>query len=249
MNSVGFWDNRANLGIMAGTRDLIAKELEIRAIEKYIKDGMTILDAGCGNGITAIELAKKYKTLIHGIDNSPNMIKSANQLAKREAVNLKGQALFTVGDVNCLSLIPHFDLVYTERLIINLQDWPTQKQAIEKLGTSLVPNGYYLMCECSQDGLDRINSLRQQIGLPIITPPWHDRYLRDAEVNSIQGLHLESVEDFSSTYYFLSRVVNAWLAVQENRVSDYNSPVNALALKLPSFGDLGQVKLWVWRRT
>jgi len=245
------WDSRADLGIEAGTRDLIAKQLEIEAISKYVKEGMTILDAGCGNGITAIELAKAYEVNIIGVDFAPKMIESATtELTKTH--NLKGKVVFKEEDITepILPFQSIFDIVYTERVIINFGDWPIQKSVIETLGTYLKPGGFYIMCECSQDGLDKINSLRHQIGLPAINPPWHNHYLRDAEVegSSIQGLHLERVEDFSSTYYFLSRVVNAWLSAQESKEPNYNSPINALALKLPSFSDLGQVKLWIWKK-
>ena len=53
---------------------------------------------------------------------------------------------------------------------------------------------------------------------------------------------------FTSTYYLLSRVVYARLAKDRNEELRYDSEINQLALKLPSFGDLGAVRLWVWRR-
>jgi hypothetical protein len=106
------------------------------------------------------------------------------------------------------------------------------------------------MCENSQDGLDQINSLRQRVGLSGITPPWHNRYLRDAELEqaSFPGTKLEGVNTYSSTYYFLSRIVNAWLAAQGGREPDYDDPINQLALRLPSIGSLGQGRIWLWRK-
>ena len=55
----GHWNSRAGLGLWAGTKDLIAKSLEIEAIASYVCDGMKVLDAGCGNGVTAIELTHR----------------------------------------------------------------------------------------------------------------------------------------------------------------------------------------------
>jgi hypothetical protein len=106
------------------------------------------------------------------------------------------------------------------------------------------------MLENSQDGLDKINLLRQQVGLQPVKAPWHNRYLKDSELQtfSVPGVVLEKVIFHSSTYYFLSRVVNAWLAAQEGKEPDYDSPVNELALRLPAIGDLGQGKVWVWKR-
>ena len=42
------WNQRAVLAKRAGSDDLIAKELEIRAISRHIKDGMVVAEFGCG---------------------------------------------------------------------------------------------------------------------------------------------------------------------------------------------------------
>jgi hypothetical protein len=107
------------------------------------------------------------------------------------------------------------------------------------------------MCENSQDGLDAVNILRARVGLPAISPPWHNRYLRDAElaVADLPGVELDEVRHYSSTYYFLSRVVNAALAAQEGREPEYEHPLNQLALQLPPIGEFGQGRLWLWRKT
>ena len=114
----------------------------------------------------------------------------------------------------------------------------------------LAPNGTYAMCENSQDGLDAINALRAKVSLSAIVPPWHNRYFRDAELAELRlpGVRLADVQFYSSTYYFLSRVVNAWQAAREGREPDYDAPINQLALQLPPMGDYGQGRLWLWRR-
>jgi len=244
-----FWNSRAAQGFAAGTRDVIAKKLEIEAISGHVTDGMRILDVGCGNGITAIELARRYSVRILGIDFAEEMI--AEAIAQTSG-RLKGPVEFRVLDARNLAHISEkFDLIYTERFLINLPDWPAQKQAIVNIASLLADGGLYVMCENSQDGLDRINSFRERVGLSKINAPWHNRYLRNSEIEQMKlaDVELEDVNDFSSTYYFLSRVVNAWLASQNGKEPNYESPVNQLALKLPAIGNLGQTKIWVWRRT
>jgi ubiquinone/menaquinone biosynthesis C-methylase UbiE len=244
-----FFNSRAELGQLAGTRDVIAKQLEVDAISNYLRDGMRILEVGCGNGITAIELARRHKVEILGIDFAAEMIAAAGSML--EAQPLRGTVRFQVGDVlGLLGFADRFDLIYSERVLINLPDWAAQKQAIFNITELLANEGLYVMCENSQDGLDRINSLRERVDLPVITPPWHNRYLRDAEVEQLgpTGVKLEAINDYSSTYYFLSRVVNAWVAAQEGRDPEYNAPVNRLALRLPPIGDLGQGRIWLWRK-
>lgn len=246
-----FWNERAVLGAAAGSNDVIAKQIEIEALSRYAKDGSKVLDFGCGNGITALELAKRYRIEIRGIDYAKEMIDSANELARQSS--LLGAASFSVGDVETLrSISERFDLVYTERVLINLRDWEEQREAIEILVGLLRPGGLYAMCENSEDGLQMINALRANVGLPPISAPWHNRYLRDSEVEtlSIPGVRLEDVNCYSSTYYFLSRVINASLAAKSGEPPAYDAPVNQLALALPPLGGrLGQGRIWVWRKS
>ena len=109
------------------------------------------------------------------------------------------------------------------------------------------------MCENSQDGVDRLNRLRVPLGLPEIVPPWHNHYLTNDDIRGFAAA-LTDVEwirgggDYSSTYYFLSRVVNAALAAQRGEEPAYDSEINRLALRLPSMGDVGQGRIWLWRR-
>ena len=108
------------------------------------------------------------------------------------------------------------------------------------------------MCESSADGLRRINALRARIGLAVIEKPWHNCYIDDAAVRKLRipALTLEAVEDFSSTYYFLSRIVNASIARQKGQEPQYEDPINLLALELPPLVEgLGQTKVWLWRKT
>jgi ubiquinone/menaquinone biosynthesis C-methylase UbiE len=244
-----YWNSRAGLGKWAGTQDLIAKELELKTIAEFVRPGMKVLDAGCGNGVAAIELARRFRVDITAIDYSADMVEAATQTAA--AVPLVGNVEFREGDVTNLQNLPRdFDLIYTERVIINLPDWEAQRRAITALTGLLRVGGVYAMVENSQDGLDKINALRQQVGLQPVVMPWHNRYLKDSELNalSVPGVALEKVIFHSSTYYFLSRVVNAWLAALEGKEPDYDSPVNELALQLPAIGDLGQGRVWVWKR-
>jgi ubiquinone/menaquinone biosynthesis C-methylase UbiE len=244
-----FWNKRATLGQEAGTNDLIAKQLEIDAILKYAQDGLNVLDAGCGNGITAISVAQKYNVDITAFDFSEKMIEEAKkQLKKRKLI---GTISFLQGDLMDLSQFPDtFDLIYTERALINLPDWRTQKRVIGNIIDHLAAGGTFVMCENSLDGLNEMNKLRASVGLDEIEPPWHNRYFVDDELESlsIRGCKLESIEYFTSTYYFLSRVVNAFLASSEGRSPEYDSPINKLALDLPVIGNYGQTRLWVWRK-
>lgn len=244
------WNKRATLAERAGSNDLVAKKLEISAISKHIKDGMIVAEFGCGNGTTALELLRNHNIELYCYDFSPAMIESAQNLA-REA-GMEHRVHFEVVDIRIEPKIEkRFDVIYSERMIINLPDWETQARAIRYLTDHLKAGGRYLMCENSKNGLDYLNKLRISAGLEAISPPWHNIYLVDDLVAELKipKVELVNVEPFSATYYFLSRVVNAWLADKEGIPPSYDAPVNQLALELPPFGDCAQGKLWIFERT
>src|SRR5689334_8348475 len=107
MDICAFWNSRAGLGEAAGSRDVIAKRLEIEAIAAYVRDGMRVLDAGCGNGLTAIELARRYDIEIVGVDFASAMISAAEGML--EGQRLKGSVSFGLGDVRSLAQPGGFD--------------------------------------------------------------------------------------------------------------------------------------------
>lgn len=58
---------------------------------------MRILEVGCGNGITVVELVRRRKVDILGIDFAAEMIAAAGSILAGQ--NLRGTAKFQVGDV------------------------------------------------------------------------------------------------------------------------------------------------------
>ncbi len=239
------WDKRAVLGSIAGTQDLILKQLEreaiIRSLGPISAEDDDVLEVGCGDGTTAAMVAKMFPLgSVTGIDSSAPML----ALAEQHVSNVR----FMVGDV--LDLPPiGFDHAYSQRCIINLPTWEQQKQAIDAIADRLMSGGRFLMCEHSQDGLDAINAERVKLGMTLIQPPWHNRYFRDEELATVNSMKLIECIPFSATYYFLSRVINAKLAAEEGREPEYDAPINKLALTLPSEcvdARFAQGRLWVW---
>lgn len=236
------WNERARtLGEKAGTQDRIAKRLEIEAIAQYVQDGMYVLDAGCGDGETMVALAQRYHIAIEGLDQSEEMIAHAQQRG----------LVATLSDIFAWTK-SGYDLIYTERTIINLPSWETQRRAMQYLIGLLKPGGVYIACECCQEGLDHINTLRGALDLPAILSPAHNRYLVAREVTAAWQdgwLPMFTERDYSSTYYALSRVVNAAICVSAGREPQYDDPINELALHLPALiPGLGQGRIWAFRR-
>ncbi|MDP2808962.1 MAG: class I SAM-dependent methyltransferase [Rhodocyclaceae bacterium] len=244
-----FWNARAGLKAQAGSNDVIAKTLEIETLAAHLGDGLELAEFGCGNGISAVEFARRFDVRVTAFDFSPEMARQAAEHAAN--VGVSERVCFAVADIrDPPELMARFDVVYCERMVINLPDWPSQAAAICAMAGYLKPGGRLLMCENSQPGLDNLNALRSAVGLEMIAPPWHNTYLDDTRVAAldIPGCRLLEVVPYSATYYFLSRVVNAWLAKREGLQPAYDAPVNQLAALLPPFGDCAQGKLWIWQR-
>jgi SAM-dependent methyltransferase len=246
-----FWDERAKLGEIAGTQDLILKQLEQRAILGAIPsfEGFAgkILEVGCGLGETARFLAARREVYVDAIDSSGQMIASAS---------FSPWVDFSVGDVMDPPRIK-YHAVYSQRCLINLPSWEAQKQAIDAIADRVLPGGRFLMCEHSQDGLDAINEARAQVNefrdvmLKPIEPPWHNRYFQEAELATVTSLRLVQCIPFSATYYFLSRVLNAKLSADTGREPAYDAPINRLALTLPAYcvdPRFAQARLWIWEK-
>lgn len=243
------WDAQAALGAKSGTRDLILKQLEQRFLAPYLAKAERVLDAGCGDGATLRALAwarhtGNVWTKLVGFDYSANMVRAAHHAPDGDLVVWHPHSL--------LDAIPDawgkFDLVFTERALINLTSWEEQARAIRHLQAAVAPGGLLVLVENSGDALVRLNVLRRALDLPAIEPPWHNRYFREADVWA--AFSVDEPIRFTDAYYFLSRVVNAKLARDEGREPDYDAPVNRLALALPpetDCGKVGQTVAWTWR--
>ena len=89
------------------------------------------------------------------------------------------------------------------------------------------------------------------LSLSEIIMPWHNKYFEESILEEdVKSLTLLKKKHFSSLYYFLSRVVNAYNAMDGNIEPRYDSPINKIALKLDKdFIDIyAQGVLWIWQK-
>jgi ubiquinone/menaquinone biosynthesis C-methylase UbiE len=210
-----------------------------------------VLDLGCGNGFSTLQFAARRPGAYVGADYSAEMIAAAETARPGVALAAGATIEFQVADATQLPFADAaFDSVTTDRCLINLVDIEAQRVALKEICRVIVPGGRYVMCENSQQALGRLNHLRELAGLPIIGTRWHNVYLdEDALASTWNALfQLELVDSFSSLYYLASRIFNAKLAQDLKQEPDYNHPLNQLAARLPSFGDVGPLKIFVFRK-
>jgi SAM-dependent methyltransferase len=95
-----------------------------------------ILDAGCGQGVFAMEIAKAHpEAQVTGIELDPTLVERANAIAKRAHID---NVHFEVGDVTKLEYESEFDLVVS---VDNLEHVEDDVTAMKGLLRALKPGG------------------------------------------------------------------------------------------------------------
>jgi len=247
----GFWEERAEKfrgNFEAVTNDPLIKELELGALEKVVDPAADLLEAGCGNGANVISLASRVEGHLYGFDYSEQMIQAAQ--SGSEINGVAGRIHFSVGDVlGDLSHFPKFSQLFTDRCLINLPSHELQVQAALNLAERVEEGGHLIFIECARQPLENLNQLRSSVGLAPIPEHWHNLYIDEDRFLADVGnrLRLEKVDSFSSLYYVASRVFNAKLT-PEGEKPDYLADINKVSCQLPSFGDYGPHKLYLFKK-
>jgi len=223
-----FWENQAekhDSNVKAVNFDIMANDLESFYIEKFIGEPANLIDLGCGNGNTLLYLAKKQpSTEFVGIDSSQNMIDAANK--QKDKYKLNNVSFICKDATDDLSEYHNtFNIALTKRLFINI---PIEKhlKVIENIYSIVNPwFGKYFMVECFNEPLERINIIRESIGLPVIKVHSFNKYLSQSFFSEIdKWFSVDKKIDFNSFYYFMSRIFNA--------NDSYTSDLNKLAVKI-----------------
>lgn len=233
--------------------DFNFREIEIESISKYIKQSDNVCDVGCGDGFSTNRFEKISKD-ITGIDYSHNMIKNARRSYPHITFTMHDilEPLNSLTTDENVLIHPSFDVVITERCIINIECWDKQKIAIKNIYDILEDGGVFIMMECFKDGLDVVNKAR--LLLNIKEDKIVDRncfFDKDVFEKWIQKYFVIEKVQYFGLYHIISRIVHpALIYPQEPK---YDSPINYIACKLsnifPNVGDgIGHNAMYVLRK-
>jgi len=250
---IDYWSEQAKTygsDPLANTPDYWLREIEhsnIVKILRHLHGSMSILDIGCGNGYTTLRLHEAFpQHSFLGGDLSPEMIRVARESGHASGSLGENSIRFEVLDVCDLRQYESsFDIVLSVRCLINLPSSELQWAALKQIWHALRRHGQCILIENFQDPQERLNRVREELGLPPIPVRWHNRYFNESElVKRCENLFevSESVP-ITSTYYLITRVVYSKLCQLEGRVPGYDHPIYEIATKLPVLGDLGPIKL------
>ncbi|MEK7794756.1 MAG: class I SAM-dependent methyltransferase, partial [Candidatus Hydrogenedentota bacterium] len=157
--------------------------LEIKQLIQRLCDGDHVLDVGCANGYTTIQLASQRRLRIKGVDYIPEMITHARRNLSAFTSKLPSSVEFDVGNVLELAEPDStYDKVVVVRVIINLRDWRHQAGSLAHCIRVLKPGGELLLSEATLQGWQSMNRFRKEWGLQEIAMPSFNQYLDEEQV-------------------------------------------------------------------
>src|SRR5689334_9354412 len=223
-------------------------EAEIDLLLKHIPAGAKILDAGCGEAEGTLAYSGVPGAVVHAVDFSETRLaKAKERLAGRANVFCK-----QVDFLGKYELDRDYDVVISQRFLINLMEWELQQRVLLDLTSMLKPGGRLLMLEGSQQGVHSLNELRAAMSLEPIPVKWHNLFFDDRRLIDFMqehGCRLVN-EDGLGTYFLLTRGIRPALDQKLNWDSDFNRlAASAQVAELLGFGQrLSRLKLWDFER-
>ena len=263
------WDGLSEVyakDLKSTTKTPTIKKLEIAAIAQSIKtlqntnEISNVLEVGCGNGYNLIGLTKQLPDInFTGIDYSEGMIKNADKIkADFQLDKIK----YYEGNILKLdenkNLEDQYDLIFTNRCIINLNTLELQFEALSNLKKKVRKNGYIVLVENSTKTHGNQNDCRQALGLERRVADGYNLFIDEEKfLDYAKGdLNLELVDtvDFGSLHDMMLYVL---IPKINGGKTDYAHPlmdaVTELLLnidpsKMGSFGDFGQNRLYLFKK-
>jgi SAM-dependent methyltransferase len=239
-------------------KDETTREFEIRSIMDCLDHVAarasigSVLEIGCGNGYLLSLVRDRFPAIdLVGIDFSPDMV----ELARARGI---ASCEIAVGDVRELAFPDaHFDVVVSERCLINLLDVEGQRVALEELARVLAPGGHLVLIEAFTDAADDLNRARDELGLPPIPMTHHNLWIdkpwflgliegRFEIVSSANDDGAPPPHNFLSTHFFVSRVLYPAVTRAELR---YNTAFVKFFRFLPPEGNFAPIQLFLLRRS
>ena len=245
---LNYWNKRSKNKLLKCTNDKLLEKNELKFLKSFIKKKSVILDIGCGEGTLLKYLRKNRNVKGIGLDYSSDLIK----IAKKNSKNLE----FICWDMKKIDKISfklkNFDYIITKRSLQNLTSWKIQKKFINMLHKFSSKKTKIILIESSKNSLTKINIFRKKLKLSKINMPWHNLYLDDNKIinSKFKKIKLKKIHEIFSTYYFISRIINAANSKQLKKKPSYNDKLNLIGWKLPQNLTKGfsQLKIYEFKK-
>jgi len=227
----------------------------VRTVEWLASRGAAtgrILEVGSGNGYLLSVLRANFDSArLTGLEYTPEMC----DVARSRNVE---RCPIVQGDVRKLPFEESsWDVVVTERCIINIMDRSHQEASLHEVARVMAPGGHFLCLEAFTDGLAQLNAAREELGLPPNAEPHHNVWFDKEWFLDVVGKDFEVVDvgaegdpslptpNFLSSHYFISRAF--YPAVTKREVL-YNTHLVKFFSFLPPLGNYSPIQFWLLRK-
>jgi len=220
------------VGISPTSRDPYLAKLEKDNILKHLNSKSNVLEIGCGDASHTIEYAK-YVNHITAIDLSENLLQLAEKNISVSGVKNIELHQLSVLDLKEFFKNQQFDIIISQRCLINLPEWEYQKDALSQIHFLLKKGGLFLMTEGFNEELDALNKERTKFNLSPIRVVDYNRNFENTEFNGFISkiFNIEEILDYGF-YLYMSRIYHP--LVVEPEMTKHQSPLNKIAALLAS---------------
>ncbi|MBV9083411.1 MAG: class I SAM-dependent methyltransferase [Acidobacteriaceae bacterium] len=234
--------------------DEIVRDKEIEAILLFLDrvSGRNLLEIGCGNGFLLEEIANRFGTRFaqHGLDLTRDML----TVARHRPIDCN----WYLADVQKLPFASNtFDVIVSERVVINILDPEGQMRAFDEIARVLKPQGVVVAIEGFKTGLQNLNRARAEFLLPAIPEPdvnnwfteqrWQSflsNRFREFDSKEAAGL---APENFLSSHYFMTRFVHDAIKPEGGKLRNTEF-AKFFSAALPPAGDYSPLRIKYLRK-
>lgn len=222
---------------------------EISLIKEQIPCGSKVLDAGCGEGEGTLVYSSIKGVIVHAVDFSETRLRKARERLQ----GCDNVQLMHVDFLKEYTLDNDYDVVVSQRFLINLMEWSKQQKVILGLLDMLKPGGKFIMLEGSKQGVDSLNEFRAVWGMEPIATKWHNLFIEDEVLVAFLRQHGWQLitHDGLSSYFLLTRGIRPSLEKELNWDHNFNRlAVSLKTRKLLALDEtkFSRVKLWVFQK-
>lgn len=212
------------------SRDPYLGILERNNIIAFLKSKDRVLEIGCGDSNHTIQYAKKVKE-VHALDIADTLLKRAQKNVKKAKIqNIHFQLGSATEVANFFSGIK-FDAAISQRCLINIANWESQKNVIKQIHQKLVPGGRFLLSEGFVEGFGPLNKLRKQLGLDLIRPVLYNNNFARKRFESFIKEYFEIIDIRDYGFYLLfSRTVTSVAFLPKK--PEHDCKINEAIMKL-----------------